>query len=263
MPKYPPHPERRPAIVTGASSGIGEATTRALAAAGFPVALGARRLERCEQIAAEIRGDGGEAVALHLDMTDAATIDAFVKAAESALGDIEIVVSNAGNVHPTGVVDSDPDVFATEVEVNLLGAQRLVRHAASGMIERERGDIVFVTSDVVRNVRPGVASYVSAKWGLEGLARAMQLELEGTGVRASIVSPGPTATGMGMDWDPAAATHIIEYWTRYGLMRHDGYLRPSGVASAVVAAVSAPKGTHLSFIEVQPEPPVAPKEDDA
>lgn len=263
MPKYPPHPERRPAIVTGASSGIGEATAVALADAGHPVALGARRVERCEEIAAQIRSAGGEAVALHLDMADPSTIASFVKSAEDALGPIEVVVSNAGNVQPTGTVESDPDVFSSEVEVNLLGAQRLVHLVAPGMIERGRGDVVFVTSDVVRNVRPGVASYVAAKWGLEGLARAMQLEMEGTGVRVSIVSPGPTTTGMGTGWDADATVQIIERWTTYGLMRHDGYLRPSGVASAVVAVVTAPKGTHFALIEVQPEAPTQSKEEGA
>jgi NADP-dependent 3-hydroxy acid dehydrogenase YdfG len=255
MPKYPPHPTRRPAIVTGASSGIGEATALALAEAGHPVVLGARRVERCEQTAADLRAAGHEAVAAHLDMADPASIASFVKAADEAFGSIEVVVSNAGNVQPTGAVQSAPDEFSTEVEVNLLGAQRLVHLVAPAMLERGRGDVVFITSDVVRHVRPGVASYVAAKWGLEGLARAMQLEMEGTGIRVSIVSPGPTTTGMGTGWEADATTALLQEWDRFGLMRHDGYLRPAGVAAAVTAIVEAPKGTHFAYIEVQPEAP--------
>jgi NAD(P)-dependent dehydrogenase (short-subunit alcohol dehydrogenase family) len=263
VPRFEPHPARRPAIVTGASSGIGAATARALAAAGHPVVLGARRVEECDTIAGEINGEGGEAVACFLDMADPDALRSFVAAAEDAFGAPEVVVSNAGNVWPQGAVASTPGDFANEVAVNLLGAQHLVHLVAPGMVERRRGDLVFVTSDVVRNVRPGVASYVAAKWGLEGLARALQLEMEGTGVRASIVSPGPTITGMGSGWDGETTTELLEEWSRFGLMRHGGYLRPEGVAAAIVAVVSAPRGTLLASVEVQPEAPVEPWRDRA
>jgi NAD(P)-dependent dehydrogenase (short-subunit alcohol dehydrogenase family) len=103
-----------------------------------------------------------------------------------------------------------------------------------------------------------MASYVASKWGLEGLARAMQMELEGTGVRASIVRPGPTMTGMGMDWDMSVVGPLLEEWRRWGLVRHDGYLGPEAIAGAVMAVVSAPPGTHLTLVEVEPEAPVEP-----
>jgi len=86
--------------------------------------------------------------------------------------------------------------------------------------------------------------------------RTMQLELEGTGVRATIVQPGQTLSGMGTDWDPGVATAVLEEWIRRGVARHDHFLRPPDVAAAVLAAVSAPPGTHLPLIEVQPEAPV-------
>ena len=246
----------RASVVTGASSGIGEATARALAAAGHPVVLGARRVERCEEIAAEIREAGGQAAAAALDVADLTSVAAFVKSAESAFGPIEVVVSNAGDVLPTTAVETDPDEFAAQVSVNLLAAQRLVAAVVPGMIERQRGDVVFVTSDVTRVPRPRMSSYVTAKWGLEGLARALQLELEGTGVRASIVRPGPTMSGMGAAWDGDTITAVLRDWKRHGLLRHDGYLPPDGVAGAVLAVVSAPKGTHLTLVEVEPEAPV-------
>lgn len=258
MAAFEPHPERRPAIVTGASSGIGEATARLLAAAGHPVAFGARRVERCEALAEEIRAAGGEAVALPLDLTDAASIEAFVKGAVDAVGEIEVLVNNAGNVHPDTAVTTDPDTFAAEVEVNLLSAQRLVAMLAPGMVQRRRGDVVFVSSDVVRRPRPSMASYMASKHGVEGLARAMQMELEGTGVRASVVSPGPTATGMGTYWDLDGLQPLMDEWTRWGLMRHPHCLRPDDIAAAVLAVVSAPRGTHLTMIEVEPEAPVQP-----
>jgi NADP-dependent 3-hydroxy acid dehydrogenase YdfG len=93
-------PGRRPAVVTGASSGIGAATALSLAKAGFPVALGARRADRLDEVAARIRDEGGEAVTYPLDLTDEESVTAFAKAVQAQLGDIEVVVSNAGAVAP-------------------------------------------------------------------------------------------------------------------------------------------------------------------
>jgi NADP-dependent 3-hydroxy acid dehydrogenase YdfG len=255
MPRFPPHPHRRAAVVTGASAGIGAATAQALAAAGHPVALGARRTDRLEEAAAKIRADGGEAAALALDLTDDASIDAFAAGAEAALGPIEIVVSNAGEVLPATALGIDPADFVRQVQLNLLGAHRLVRALGPGMVERQRGDIVFVTSDVVRVPRPTMAPYVAAKHALEGLARAMQMELEGSGVRVGIVRPGPSSTEQGGTWDPAVVDDLMAEWHRWGLMRHPGVLRPQDVARAVVTVVSTPRGTHLTLVEVEPEAP--------
>ena len=260
MPRFEPHPDRRPAVVTGASSGIGRAAALLLGAAGFPVVLGARRVERCEEAAEQIRAAGGEAWALPLDVCDGESVAAFAAAAEAAAGPIEVVVSNAGDVLPVSTIEADPDAFAGQVAVNLLGPQRLVHHLGPGMIERRRGDIVFVTSDVAQQVRPHMAGYVAAKHGLEGIAKAMRLELEGTGVRVGMVRPGPSATEQGSTWSGESIDHILGEWARHGLIRHSGYLTPEQVGAAVLAMVSAPRGSAFTVIEVQPEAPVEAKE---
>lgn len=218
--------------------------------------LGARRVDRLEELAAKIRANGGEAVALPLDLTDDAAIDRFASDAAEQLGPIEVVVSNAGEVAPATALGIDPSVFAEQLQVNLVGAHRLVRALGPGMVERQRGDIVFVTSDVVRVPRTYMAAYVASKHGLEGLARAMQMELEGTGVRASIVRPGPASTEQGRTWDAAIIDEVLASWNDWGIMRHPGYLRPRDVAAAVLAVISAPRGTHLTLVEVEPEAPV-------
>lgn len=256
MPAFPPHPDRRAAVVTGASSGIGLATALAWAEAGHPVVLGARRLERLEDTAAQIRAAGGEALGLPLDLTDGSSIDAFAAAAEARMGSIEVVVSNAGEVFPEATLAVEPSDFARQIQLNLLGAQHLVRALGPAMVERQRGDIVFVTSDVVRLPRPTMASYVAAKHALEGLARAMQMELEGTGVRVGIVRPGPSLTEQGSQWDPTVISEVLDEWGRWGLMRHPGILRAGDVAGAVLAMVGAPRGTHLTLVEIEPEAPV-------
>jgi short-subunit dehydrogenase len=256
MPRFDPHPERRPAVVTGASSGIGAATARALAAAGHPVVLGARRVEACDALAGEIAAEGGEAVALPLDLAAAGAVDRFVEGAAAAFGPVEVLVSNAAQIRPGKALETSADELEALLRVNLVGAHRLVVGLAPGMVERRRGDVVFVTSDVVEHPRPAMVAYVASKWGLEGYARALQMEWEGTGVRASVVRPGPTQTGMGTDWDPEATGEVLDEWVRWGLARHSSFLRPRAVAAAVLAAVSAERGSHLTVLEVQPEGPV-------
>jgi NAD(P)-dependent dehydrogenase (short-subunit alcohol dehydrogenase family) len=261
MPRFDPNPELRPAVVTGASSGIGKATAQALAALGHPVVLGARRVAECEDTAAAIRADGGEAVAIHLDLADADSIERFVHAAVDTLGSIEILVSNAAQNIAGSVLDTDPESFDGVLRVNVSGTHRLIRSLAPAMTGRRRGDIVFVTSDVVERPRPTMAAYVTSKWGLEGYVRSLQMELEGTGVRATIVRPGPTLTGMGMDWDPGVTGEVIEQWAAWGFARHSNFMRPAGVAQAIAAVVSLPRGTHATVIELQPEAPILERND--
>jgi NAD(P)-dependent dehydrogenase (short-subunit alcohol dehydrogenase family) len=261
MPRFEPNPERRPAVVTGASSGIGQAVARALAGAGHPVVLGARRVSECEETAAAIRADGGEAVAVHLDLADGDSIDQFAKAATETLGAVEILVSNAAQNIAGTVLDTDADAFDGVLQVNVSGTHRLVRALVPSMTARRRGDIAFVTSDVVERPRPAMAAYVTSKWGLEGYVRSLQMELEGTGVRATIVRPGPTLTGMGMDWDPGVTGEVIEQWAAWGFARHSNFMRPAGVAEAIVAVVSLPRGVHATVLELQPEAPITTDEE--
>lgn len=227
----------------------------ALAAAGHPVVLGARRLDRLDETVSKLRADGVEALALSLDLTDEASIDEFAARAEAEIGPVEIVVSNAGDVLPATSLTVDPDDFARQVQVNLVGAHRLVRRLGPAMVGRQRGDIVFVTSDVVREPRTYMAAYVASKHGLEGLARAMQMELEGTGVRVGIVRPGPSSTEQGSSWPAEVVDEVMAEWHRWGIMRHPGYLRPGDVASAVLTVISTPRGTQLTLVEVEPEAP--------
>jgi NADP-dependent 3-hydroxy acid dehydrogenase YdfG len=255
MGKYD-QPDRRPAVVSGASAGIGAATAEALAAAGHPVALGARRVDKLDEVADRIRAAGGEACVAALDVTDPDSVKSFAETVQALLGPIEVLVSNAGSVHPGTLVELDPERVARELDLTVVGAHRLVRAFVPGMVERRRGDVVLVSSDVAVRARPFMGAYSAGKWGLEGLAQSLQMELEGTGVRASVVRPGSTWSEMGSDWDAEEGAFVLDQWVRWGHARHGHFLKPRAVADAITTVVSAPRGTHLSLVEVNPEAPV-------
>jgi NADP-dependent 3-hydroxy acid dehydrogenase YdfG len=249
-------PERRPAVVTGASSGIGAATAVRLGQAGHPVALGARRTDKLEEVADRIRAEGGEAVVHPLDLTDDDSVTDFAKAVQADLGDVEVVISNAGAVAPGTITEIEPERFTRELDLTVVGAHRLVRAFVPGMQERRRGDIVFVSSDTAVRARPFMAAYSAGKWGLEGMVASLQMELEGSGVRASVVRPGPTWSEMGSDWDADEAAFVLNQWVRFGLARHPHFMKPTAIADAITTIVSAPRGVHLNLVEVSPEAPL-------
>jgi NAD(P)-dependent dehydrogenase (short-subunit alcohol dehydrogenase family) len=227
MPRFEPLPDRRPALVAGASSGIGAATAVDLARHGFPVALGARRVQQCQEIVDEIRADGGEAIAVHLDVTDPDSVKACVEQATSELGDIEVLVAGAGDTYFGRLDAISTEQFESQVQIHLIGAYRVAGTVLPGMIERQRGDLIFVGSDVSLRQRPHMGAYGAAKAGLVAMVNNLQMELEGTGVRASIVHPGPTKTAMGWSLPADLIGPALEDWTKWGQARHDYFLRAS------------------------------------
>jgi len=225
------------------------------------VVLGARRLSLCEDVVKRISEDGGEAIALPLDLSDADSTDRFARDAGEALGPVEVFVSNAGEIQPATALGTSTEMFERILMVNLSNAHRLVTALTTPMAQRRRGDVVIVTSDAVAHPRPFMAAYVASKWGLEGYARALQMEFEGTGVRASVVQPGQTMTGMGFDWDPDRMQQVVDEWGRWGFARHGQFLKPSAVAAAVVFCVSAKRGTNYTTIQIHPEAPLSGSEE--
>jgi len=126
-----------------------------------------------------------------------ASVDEFVTVAERELGAVEAVISGAGDVEFGLVHEMPTEQFAKQVDVHLVGPQRLARRVVPGMIQRGRGDLVLISSDCADTPRPRAGAYSAAKTGLEAMAVQMRMELEGSGVRVSLVRPGPTNTGLG------------------------------------------------------------------
>ena len=261
MPRFDPLPERRPALVAGASSGIGEATAIRLARNGFPVALGARRVEKLDEIVGKIRADGGEAIAVHLDVTDPDSVKAAVEQTTTELGEIEVLVAGAGDTH-FGKLDSiSTEEFDSQVQIHLIGANRVASAVLPGMIERRRGDLIFVGSDVSLRQRPHMGAYGAAKAALVAMVNNYQMELEGTGVRASIVHPGPTKTSMGWSLPAELIGPALEDWAKWGQARHDYFLRADDLARAITFVAETPRGGFIANMELQPEAPLADTKD--
>jgi len=257
MARFEPLPKRRPALVAGASSGIGAATAIDLAAHGFPVALGARRVEKCEEIVAQIKAEGGEAIAVHLDVTDPDSVKTCVERTVDELGEIEVLVAGAGDTYFGRLHEISTDSFESQVQIHLIGANRVASAVLPGMIERQRGDLIFVGSDVALRQRPHMGAYGAAKAALMAMVTNYQMELEGTGVRASIVHPGPTKTSMGWSLPAESIGPALEDWAKWGQARHDYFLRAADLARAITFVAETPRGGFIASMELQPEAPLA------
>ena len=245
----------RTAVVTGASAGMGACIARSFARLGWRVGLGARREDRLEQVAGDVREAGGTPFACPLDVSVPRSVADFFAATEAQFGSIDIVVSNAGICIPGLAHEVGTEDLAVEVTTNLLGPMYVARRAIPSMIERRSGDLVFISSDTARAPRPFQGGYSASKAGVEIYARTLAMELEGTGIRVSTIRMGPTATEFGRDWPPAVTKRILESWKHFGLQRNLAFMDPEVVATAVVHAVTAPKGATLASIELQPEGP--------
>src|ERR1700694_305257 len=256
MPRSEPHPARRPAIVPGAPWGIGAATAAELAGRGFPVAVGARRVDKLTELVEKIRADGGEAVAFPLDITDPESVKSFVAQAIDEIGEIEVLVSGAGDMSPGRLHETSTEAFLEQVQIHLIGANRLATAVLPDMVKRRRGDVIFVGSDVALRQRPHMGAYGAAKAGLVAMVNNLQMELEGTGVRASIVHPGPTHTGMGWQLSAEQVGPMLEDWAAWGQARHSYFMRPSDLARAIAFVAETPRGINIVTMELQPEAPL-------
>jgi NAD(P)-dependent dehydrogenase (short-subunit alcohol dehydrogenase family) len=249
---------QRVALVTGASSGIGAATALALADCGHKVAICARRSGPLEDVARQLEARGVESFAQVLDVADGGSIQAFYEAAETALGSVDLVVSNAGTCRPGLLHETEDGDLELEVATNLIAPMLLARCAVRRMLADDRaGDIVFISSENAVVPRTFQAGYTATKMGLEGLARVLRMELEGTGIRSTIVRPGPTNTEFGRGWEVGLLHRVLASWKYWGVQRHLNWMPAESVAAAVVAVVSAPAGTHMDIVQVMPEGPRA------
>lgn len=195
----------RTALVTGASSGLGAGFARLLASAGARVVLGARRLERVEELAGELQAEGAEALAVRLDVSDDAQVAAAFDCAERRFGTVDTVIANAGTAsggRSTEVAEGD---IRSVLDTNLLGTYLVARQAAkrlidSGSREREHGRILFIGSITAQQNHTGDAAYAASKIGVAHLARQFAREWARQGINVNTIQPGWIHTELNDAW---------------------------------------------------------------
>jgi 3-oxoacyl-[acyl-carrier protein] reductase len=189
--------ERKIAVVTGASRGIGSAAAKALAEAGATVMLAGRDSTKMESVARSISEAGGHAVAMTCDVADYRSVERLAEAANSRLGPISVLVNNAGVIEPiSAIVDSDPIEWARNVRINLLGAYHSVRALLPGMLSAGSGTIINISSGAACHPIEGWSAYCASKAGLAMLTRAIALEAGKSNIRVFGFVPGTVDTDM-------------------------------------------------------------------
>ena len=233
--------EGRPvAVVTGASSGIGAATVRHLATAGFDVVAGARRTDRLEALAKEV---GSAVRPLQLDVTSAESIEAFTDAIPAC----RVLVNNAGGaLGQDRIAQSDDDQWITMFETNVLGLMRMTRALLGKLIGSGNGHVVNIGSVAAHEAYVGGAGYIAAKHGARGVNDVLRLELNGQPVRVSEIDPGLTETEFSLvrfDGDAEAATRVYQGMTP---------LVADDVAEIITFVVTRPPHVDIDTLIVRP-----------
>jgi NADP-dependent 3-hydroxy acid dehydrogenase YdfG len=232
---------RRVAVITGASSGIGEATARTLAADGHRLALLARRVDRIRALAGEL-GDG--AIAIEADVTDRDSIVAAAERVHSELGGADILVNNAGVMLLAPFSSDQRAEHRQMVEVNLLGAMTATE-VFLDQLRQGGGDLVNISSVAGRTARAGNAAYAATKWGINGWSEALRQELQ-PDIRVTVIEPGAVATEL--------TDHITDPETKLATQRFvkDLAITPMDIAEVIAFAVSRPRRMTLNEILVRP-----------
>ncbi len=226
----------RHAVVTGASRGIGLAIATALGAAGASLTLIARDQRTLERLASKL-----DARALPCDVGDAAAVERSIALLQRDGVAPDILVNNAGLFQPAPVDATTPEALSAALEVNLVAPFRFVRAFLPPMLERGAGDIVSIGSIADHATFPENAAYGASKNGLRALHDVLRAELHGTGVRVTLISPGPVDTSL---WDE------IEPDSREGFTPRSRMLAPNAVAAAVLYTVTQPPEVDIELIRL-------------
>ena len=237
----------RVALVTGASSGIGEATALALVAAGARVALVARRADRLTDLAARIRTAGGEALTLPADLLDEHEAQRVVREAETRYGRLDILINNAGVMYLEPIESADLGRWRRMLELNVLSLIASSQAALPGMRARRDGHIVNVASTAGRQANPGSGGYSASKWGVVGFSESLRREVYQDNIRVSVIEPGVVETELREHIAHAPTQQAINAWA-------DGMrqLKSEDVASAILYCVSQPAHVNINEILMRP-----------
>jgi NADP-dependent 3-hydroxy acid dehydrogenase YdfG len=243
--------KNRVAVITGASSGIGLYTARLLATRGAKVALLARRKDVLEQAVSEIRAAGGEALALMVDVTDQASVDAAAAAVEQAYGPANLVFNNAGVMLPGAIEARETDVWQHQIDLNVTGVMRVISAFVPQLVKSaEQGatvDLINTSSIAAQNIYPYFAVYSGTKAYVSHLSRHLRAELGPKDIRVSLIEPGITETELQGHWTFQGAKDWLA-----GAAQSMEFLQPQDVAEVVAFLAAQPKHVNLQQVVVMP-----------
>ena len=233
----------RAALVTGASSGFGEAVALGLARAGARVALAARREDRLRALAQRITEAGGQAHVIVADFSDEAQAQRAVRETEAAFGQLDILINNAGVMYLEPVATADLARWRSMVELNLLGLIAATQAALPGMTARKDGHIVNIASTAAHVSNPLAAAYSATKFGVLGFSESLRKEVHKNNIRVTVISPGMAATELR---DHIAVETIQTASNEAAAAMRQ--LTAEDVADAILYAVSRP--AHVTINEI-------------
>ncbi len=227
-------------LITGASSGIGEATARELAATGARLFIGARRGDRLKALADEL----GEKVAWReLDVTDSADFDAFVEGGEARFGRIDVLVNNAGVMPLSPLAALKRDEWKRMIDVNIHGVLNGIAAVLPRFVAQKGGHVVNVASVAAHLVLPTAAVYCGTKHAVRAITEGLRQEHDD--IRSTLISPGVTTTELGNDITDPAVAAALKGWRQKSLT-------PDAIARAIRYALEQPDGVDINEVIVRP-----------
>lgn len=235
--------EKKVVLITGASSGIGEATARLLAAKGAQVVLGARRTERLEALVTAIRNEGGSAHYKQLDVTQRDDMDEFVGFAQKTLGRIDVIVNNAGVMPLSKLEALKVDEWNRMIDVNIRGVLHGIAAGLPVMKEQGSGQFINISSIGGHAVSPTAAVYCATKFAVGAISEGLRQEV--SNIRVTVISPGVTESEL--------ADSISDSEARQGMQEFRKISIPAdSIARAIAFAIEQPDDVDVSEIIVRP-----------
>ncbi|MGB9985683.1 MULTISPECIES: SDR family oxidoreductase [Halobacteriales] len=241
------------AIVTGASSGIGEATAKSLASRGSSVVLAARRKDEIDELAAQIEDEHGDALAVPTDITDDEDIDNLVERTTDEFGRIDILVNNAGLMPLAHIGTADRETLQTTIDVNLTGLITLTHAVIPTMLEQGSGHVVNLSSVVGRFLQANSSHYNAAKAGVKMFGDSLRLDVAEEGIRVATIEPGAVSTEL--------LEHIPDEEIKAGVQEHVGSmeaLQPDDIARTITFVVTQPEHVDINEVLIRPTDQVQP-----
>jgi NADP-dependent 3-hydroxy acid dehydrogenase YdfG len=234
------------AVVTGASSGIGEATVRALAAEGAAVVAGARRKERLDGLVEGVAQNGGKAIGVECDITDEEQAHNLVRQAVEEFGRVDILVNNAGVMLLSRIERGLSDQWRQMFDVNVMGLLYATHAAIRHMKEQGSGHLINISSVAGRKVRTTGGVYSGTKWAVNAISEALRMELLEDNIRVTIVEPGAVATEL--------PTHITDEEAHQGMNRFANIeiLEAEDIANAIAYAATQPERVSVNEVLIRP-----------